>query len=79
MTQFNPDYMSPPKATIVETLCTMLCLDSDQTYQIMKLVVDDEFIGLEEATFLCGLTGVPAQFWLERQKLYEVWKKNSEK
>jgi HTH-type transcriptional regulator/antitoxin HigA len=80
MTEFKPDWGSPPGDTIADILKERrLDLREAATragmhpVTLSALLRGEAAIGPAEAAGLAKLTGASSEFWLEREKQYRLW------
>lgn len=80
MNEYNPDKVTPPYETILETMEAksldretfgLLMIPLFRQYQTESLLRGEMVITQEIAVQLEAALDVPAQFWLNRQKRFE--------
>jgi HTH-type transcriptional regulator / antitoxin HigA len=75
--QYNPDYVSPPGETLLETLDTIIMSQAElarrmgrPTKTINEIIQAKAAITAETALQLEQVLGIPAAFWLKREQHY---------
>lgn len=71
MTQYVPDYVTPPADTLHEVMQHLDLAPTD--YPVLHAVLAGATITPDVAASLAVVTHLPAAFWITRQRQYLEW------
>lgn len=84
MTEYAPDYASPPGETILDGIretgtsiaALAVAMGCSERF-LLGIIFDDAPITDDIAGKLAVALGIPAEFWLRRESLYRTARKNA--
>ena len=71
--EYNPDVVSPPGDTLLESVLVYLIQDDNLVAQIEDIIKNQAPITETIAEKLSDVLSVPRSFWLNRQKTYDEY------